>query len=202
MPEELTELEKDIRDEYKGVLACFDGLVEGLPRVVADLSHGGHNTILTVLMGVESSHCHWRLSDHYLDLRRRLDETIRYGEMLVELINTADELSKPVQVADPRTNMEIVQEIVKARDAAPELVADCVTFTVDGEEFTLTCGIYDADQILEVAGRTPGYDVLILIDDEFPNGFREVRNKIYLKEGMEFSARPPTGQATQTTKGE
>ena len=91
----------------------------------------------------------------------------------MELINTATELWKPVATSTNRA-----------------------TFTVDGEEFVLLKDLYDADQLLEVAGRTPGYDVLILIDDEFPNGFREIRDQIYLKDGMEFSARPPTGQAT------
>ena len=71
-----------------------------------------------------------------------------------------------------------------------------VTFTVDGEEFTLPADFYTADQILETASRTPGHDVLIHIDDELPNGFREISTKFWLKNNMEFSARPPTGQAT------
>ena len=85
----------------------------------------------------------------------------------------------------------------------PKHTYKTATFTVDGEEFTLLYDRpYPAEQILEVAGRTPGYDVLILIDDEFPNGFREIRDQIYLNDGMEFSARPPTGQATAETNAE
>ena len=123
MPEELTKLEKDIRAEYKGVLACFDGLVEGLPRLAADLSHGGYHMVATVLSGVESSHAHWRLSDHYLDLRERLNTTIRYGEMLAELINTADELWKPVE---KNPMVEVLEKTIDTRTATERLQDDII----------------------------------------------------------------------------
>ena len=66
---------------------------------------------------------------------------------------------------------------------------------VDGEEISLPKGTYPAEDILKVADRTPGVDTLIWIDDRFRNGFAEV-TKVKIEEGMEFSARPPTGQAT------
>lgn len=70
-----------------------------------------------------------------------------------------------------------------------------VRFTIDGEELELSEGEHPVTEVLELAGRTPGEDILIEIDEHFENGFQELTETVVIVEGKEFSARPPTGQA-------
>ena len=69
------------------------------------------------------------------------------------------------------------------------MIAD---FTVDGEEFALPSDTYTVEQILEVTGRLRrGQDALYIADKSI-GGFREVYGKVWLKDGMVFSARRKT----------
>ena len=232
MDKKLTAHQREIRSEYTGVINCLEGLVEGLPRLVADFATADNDLMLTVLMDVKSEYG-WRLSDHYLSFKEQLDIVIRYGKQLEELITKTDDEVNPEgsyraklleqhrdAIAEKRSSesvlvhgnpmTEVLQKMIDPRTPIERMQDDLinkttetVSFTVDGEEFALIGNRpYTEKQILELAGRTPGHDVLIHIDDKFVNGFREVKTSVWLSDGMEFSARPPTGQATQTTKGE
>ena len=165
MATELTPLEKEIRAEYTGTIACMEGLVEGLPRLVANFATAAPDLMLTVLMDVKSEYG-WRLSDHFLAFRENLDQIILYGEKLAVLIDETDEQQKK----------PAAERNLKA------------TFTLDGTEYELMPGIYTATDILADLGfsHTPGGDVLFLTlgDDLYTeiSGMEVVR----LQDGMEF----------------
>ena len=174
---ELTPIEREIRNGYTNAMDCMDGLVEDLPRLVANFATSDPDLMLTVLMAVKSEFG-YRLSDHFLSFRQRLDQIIHYGEKLAVLIDETDEWQKtPAAERNPKA-----------------------TFTIDGVKHELPPGLYTATDILADTGHshTPGGDVLYVIVGDPPDGFRELSGTecITLQDGMEFSARPPTGQAT------
>ena len=103
------ERDQDTRREYIGAIACFDGLVEALPRLVANFAHKGADYTADILSGVESSHTNWRLADHYYDLRDRLSEVEHYGNMLLELI-AATEKTKQIRAANGEIRSEEDEE--------------------------------------------------------------------------------------------